>query len=220
MGIAATAIVADSALTDDHLGALGIVPTGRTTSAEEVILRGSSDRVCVVSAETFTVIIGLTDQIAETIESERIAFPGTVVSGAAVSTVGYVDFRVFVDGELRRHLCAEESEVSIDVGVALEGENAFVFPPGDDDDVDSEESNSEGSVREERGVELDGDVLIDSVLEIAGVAPGQSIFDLIGNEYAPPAALGGGLQEGGHGNATQPRATSGDRGFFRRMLGR
>ena len=203
MGISATVMVADSALTDEDLASLGIVPTRQRIAVEEVLLRNSPDRICVVRAEEFTAIVGMADQIAETVESEHIGFPGTVTVGSAVSSVSYSDFRVFVDGELRRHLCAEDGEVSIDRGEAVEGEERFQF-----------------SIEDGASIELDGDVLIDTVLAIAGVAPGTSIFDLSGDEYAPGRTKIGGAEVSRSESIPAETKDSGPRRFMRRILGK
>lgn len=203
MGISTTVMVADSVLTDEDLASLNIVRTRLPIAVEKILLRSSPDRICVVRAEDYTAIVGMTDQIAETVESEHIGLPGTVTVGSAVSSVGYSDFRVFVDGELRRHLCAEESEVTIDRGEAVEGEERFKFP--------SEDGAS---------IELDGDVLIDTVLAIAGVAPGTSIFDLSGVLYAPARTKVGGAEISDSAPSPAAAKDSGPRRFMRRILGK
>ena len=118
MGLNTMAIVADSVLSDEQLEELRIAPAGAAMTAEDALLRSQPEHVCVVRAATYTAVAGYADALAAAVESDRLALPGTVVAVSSVSSVDFVDFRVFVDGGLRRHLCTGD-DGSANVGQPL-----------------------------------------------------------------------------------------------------
>lgn len=174
MGLNTMAIVADTVLADEHLAVLGIAPVGSALAAEEALLRSEPEHVCVVRGECYTAVAGYADALAEAIETERIGLPGTVIAASSVSSVGFADFRVFVDGRLRRHLCTGDEESDSNWGEPLAEESLFVFEGRD----------------EELEAEIDGDILIDRVLTIAGVDNEASLLDANGDAFAPISCPG------------------------------
>lgn len=196
MGLNTMAIVADSVLSDEQLAELGIAPAGAAMTAEDALLRSQPEHVCVVRAATYTAVAGYADALAAAVESDRLALPGTVVAVSSVSSVDFVDFRVFVDGGLRRHLCTGD-DGSANVGQPLPEESRFVFEAQD----------------EELEVEVDGDILIDQVLAIAGVDSESSLLDARGDAFAPISAPGDvGQSAGSTGSAGRQKS----RRWFRR----
>lgn len=174
MGLNSMAIVADSVLGDEQLAVLGIAPVGSAMAAEDALLRSEPEHVCVVRGECYTAVAGYADALAEAIETERIGLPGTVIAASSVSSVGFADFRVFVDGRLRRHLCTGAEESASNEGEPLPAESLFVF---------------EGQ-EVEHEFEIDGDVLIDRILAIADVDNESSFLDTRGFAFAAISASG------------------------------
>ncbi|WP_333618056.1 DUF6928 family protein [Dietzia sp.] len=203
MGLNTMAIVADSVLGDEQLGVLGIAPTGRAMGAEDALLVSEPEQACVVRTGTYTAIAGSLEPLMEVVESDHLDLPGTVIAATSVSSVGFTDFCVFEDGRLRRHLCVEEDKITMNDGEPLPEEGRFVFTSQDEE------------------LEVDGDILIDQVLVIAGVDAEASLFYANGDAFAPNTVAG---DESATGGQTATRVddsdsmeASGKKGFFRRF---
>ena len=205
MGLNTMAIIADEVLSDEQLATMGIEPTGSEMAAEDALLRSEPEHVCVVRAETYTAVAGYVDALAEAIETDRIALPGTVIAASSVSSVGFADFRVFVDGRLRRHLSVGDDESAADRGAPLPEESLFVFE-GQDEELESE---------------IDGDILINRVLAIAGVDSDASLIDGHGDAFAPISAAGekaeNGWEAATSGDHSDSKSTNAKKRFLRRF---
>ncbi|WP_218777903.1 hypothetical protein [Brevibacterium yomogidense] len=202
-----TAAIADSVLTDAHLHALGLVPLGTETTVESVALAPEDRSACVVRTDAATIIVDGGEQLMALFDASAVALPGTVHVAAAVSSVDYSAYRVFVDGQSVRHLEHEDGEVTVDEGDASPAEDVFRLP--------SEDEELEG--------EIDGDILIQSLPQLAGFP--VDIFTLTGAAYA--AADSGDTADDSAGDSAGPNTSGSEqhdpksrkRGFFGRLFG-
>uniref|UniRef100_UPI0025D62F47 hypothetical protein n=1 Tax=uncultured Brevibacterium sp. TaxID=189678 RepID=UPI0025D62F47 len=100
-------------------------------------------------------------------ETDSITLPGTWHVASTVSSMSFVDYRVFVDGTLVRHLLAGDEELN--EGTPVVDESAFVF-------------REEGG--EEEPAEVDGDLIIQELPRAVGaVGPGDDVFEVEGQYF-------------------------------------
>lgn len=220
VGLSATVLVADSRLQDDQLSALGLEPLARQISAEDVLLTPSDERACVVRAESSTIIIDGGEALAATVDAGPPAFPGRVHVAASVSSVGFVDFCVFAGGKAVRHLREEEGETTIDEGHPVPGEELVRVPVDEGDAEQAADGRENADPVSSVGTELDGDLLIEKLTEIAGLPQALDLFALTGEGFGAGAvATVSDLKTGADGDAARTGAGR-KRGFLSRLVGR
>lgn len=106
--------------------------------------------------------------VAEFFEADSIALPGTWHVASTVSSVGFVDYRVFVDGTLVRHLMSGDEE--LDEGGPVVDESGFVFANDD---------------QEEPSAEVDGDLIIQELPRAVGAVSGdEDVFTVRGQYFS------------------------------------
>lgn len=215
MGFNTAILIADSVLTDDTVKTLNLVPVGGQITAEAVLLTPSDTRACVVREGGSTIILDGGESLTTAADEGRLGIPGTVHFAATVSSVDFSEFTVVSNGEIVRHLCYEDGETTIDVGEPVPGESRWLITA---DDGDDETRTGEPAEAE---IEVDGDILIQKLPEMAGLSPDLDVFALVGAAYdafeeqgetTDPGALEG-EETGEEGSAKRP-------GFFGRLFGR
>lgn len=145
--------------------------------------------------------------VAEFFEADSIALPGTWHVESTVSSAGFVDYRVFVDGTLVRHLMSDDEELN--EGEPVVDEYGFVFMDGD---------------QAEPLAEANGELIIQELPTAVGaVSRDQDVFIVRGqySAYTQPSHDSAGtepdsIQAADASTDDQPKKTS----FFGRLFGK
>lgn len=124
-----------------------------------------------------TIILDGGESLTTAADEGRLGIPGTVHFAATVSSVDFSEFTVVSNGEIVRHLCYEDGETTIDVGEPVPGESRWLITA---DDGDDETRTGEPAEAE---IEVDGDILIQKLPEMAGLSPDLDVFALVGAAY-------------------------------------
>ncbi|MGO3328220.1 hypothetical protein [Gordonia sp. (in: high G+C Gram-positive bacteria)] len=182
MGITVTVAVAESVLTDDQLSRLGFRSLGLEVTSEDVATVPGDERACVIRTRSSTIIVDGGERLMDAIDQSRIDLPGTVHFGCTVPSVDFSDYRVVVDGTPVRRLRQEEGEITVDDGAESPAESVFRIPGDDDSDP-----------------EMDGDILVQSLGSVSGVAPDVDVLELTGVAYE--SSTNGGASNSSSGGA-------------------
>ena len=202
MGLSVSAVIADTELTDAQLTAVGLYPRPETAATSEVMLNPADDRVLVTRHGGHTIIVDGAAEVAEQFEGTSTELPGRVVVAGTVDSVGYAVFRVFDNGRAVRVLETSDGEIVTDEGEPLSQEDSFVF-------------------RTDGDVEVDGQLLIDTLASLASVPGSPDIFELEGKVYAL-AGTGLEVEPGsapGHEHLGNEALKPQKKGFFGRLFG-
>lgn len=220
MGLNTTILIANSRLRDDQLMTLGLKPLDRQIPAEEVLLTPSDERACVVRTDSSTIIIDGGVALADAVDAGTFALPGRVHFAASVSSVGFTEFRVLAEGKTIRHLREEEGETTIDEGHPVPGEETVRFPVDDDDAEQSADARESAEAVPNAETELDGDLLIDKLTEIAGLSESLDLFSLTGEGFGAAALASEPEFETGVDGDGARTSTGKKGGFLSRLFGR
>lgn len=168
MGLTTSLILTNETATSEQLEGWGLTPM-KEKGDLWTAFHDPADRFFVVARPgDWTILWDPEMQIAEHFETDSLTLPGTWHVASTVSSTGFVDYRVFVDGALVRHLLAGDEE--LDEGVPVVDESAFVF--------------CEGSETGELA-EVDGDLIIQELPRAVGaVGYGDDVFNVEGQYFA------------------------------------
>lgn len=204
MGLTTSLILTNESVASGQLEAWGLTPIKENGDLWTAFHDPANRFFAVARPGNWTVLWDPEMQIAEHFETNSLPLPGTWHVASTVSSTGFVDYRVFVDGTLVRHLLAGDEE--LDEGVPVVDESAFVF--------------REGSEAGEPA-EVDGDLIIQELPRAVGaVGYRDDLFDVEGQYFAYRTT-----KQDVHGNrsANEGAATTTVRkraSFFGRLFGK
>lgn len=207
MGLTTSLLLTTEPVTLQQLEAWGLTPTQDNGDLWTAFHDPANQFFAVARPSDWTILWDPEMLIAPHFETDSITLPGTWHVASTVSSMSFVDYRVFVDGTLARHLLAGDEELS--EGTPVVDESAFVF-------------REEGG--EEEPAEVDGDLLIQELPRAAGaVGPGEDVFAVEGQYFTyqqtepdPNAEPLADLQDGGDLGGGEPQKQS----FFGRLFGK
>lgn len=207
MGLTTSLILTSESVADEQLQAWGLAPTQNNGDLWTAFCDPANQFFAVARPRDWTILLDPEMLIAEHFETDSITLPGTWHVASAVSSTGFVDYRVFVDGALVRHLLAGDEE--LDEGAPVVDESPFTFRENDGAD---------------EPVEVDGDLIIQELPRVVGaIGDDDDIFDIEGQYFAyQQIAPGVGGNTPGHDD---PEATSGgderkNTSIFGRLFGK
>ncbi|MGX6450728.1 hypothetical protein [Brevibacterium paucivorans] len=208
MGLTTSLILTTEPVTAEQLEAWGLTPTQDKGDLWTAFHDPANQFFAVARPSDWTILWDPEMLIAPHFETDSITLPGTWLVASTVSSMSFVDYRVFVDGTLVRHLLAGDEELND--GTPVVDESAFVF-------------REEGG--EEEPAEVDGDLLIQELPRAVGaVGPGEDVFAVEGQYFTyqktephPNAeSLADPQSEGDLGGGEKPQKQS----FFGRLFGK
>ena len=207
MGLTTSLILTSESVAVEQLQAWGLAPTQNNGDLWTAFCDPVNQFFAVARPRDWTILLDPEMLIAEHFETDSITLPGTWHVASAVSSTGFVDYRVFVDGALVRHLLAGDEE--LDEGAPVVDESPFTFRENDGAD---------------EPVEVDGDLIIQELPRVVGaIGDDDDIFDIEGQYFAyQQIAPGVGGNTPGHDD---PEATSGgderkNTSIFGRLFGK
>ena len=167
MGLTTSLLLTTEPVTPQQLGAWGLTPTQDKGDLWTAFHDPAKQFFAVARSGDWTILWDPEMRIAPHFETDSITMPGTWHVASTVSSMSFVDYRVFVDGTLVRHLLAGDEELN--EGTPVVDESAFVF-------------REEGG--EEEPVEVDGDLLIQELPRAVGaVGSGDDVFEVKGQYF-------------------------------------
>ena len=207
MGLTTSLILTSESVADEQLQAWGLTSTQTNGDLWTAFCDPANQFFAVARPRDWTILLDPEMLIAEHLETDSITLPGTWHVASTVSSTGFVDYRVFVDGALVRHLLAGDEE--LDEGAPMVDESPFTFREDD------------GA---EEPVEVDGDLIIQELSRVVGaIGDDDDIFDVEGQYYAyeQTVAATSGNMSGSEDPGTMPgREEPNDTPFFGRLFGK
>ena len=168
MGLTTSLILTSESVADEQLQAWGLAPTQTNGDLWTAFCDPMNQFVAVARPRDWTILLDPEMLIAEHFETDSITLPGIWHVVSTVSSTGFVDYRVFVDGTLVRHMLAGDEE--LDEGAPVVDESPFTFRENDGAD---------------EPVEVDGDLIIQELPRVVGaIGADDDIFDVEGQYFA------------------------------------
>ena len=175
MGLTTSLILTSESVTDEQVPAWGLAPTQTNGDLWTAFCDPANQFFAVARPRDWTILLDPEMLIAERFESDSITLPGTWHVASAVSSTGFVDYRVFVDGTLVRHMFTGDEELN--EGAPVVDESPFTFRENDGAD---------------EPVEVDGDLVIQELPRVIGaIGADDDIFDVEGQYFAYQSAMPG-----------------------------
>lgn len=199
MGLTTSLILTSESVTDEQLQAWGLASTQANGDLWTAFCDPANQFFAVARPRDWTILLDPEMLVAERFETDSITLPGTWHVASTVSSTGFVDYRVFVDGTLVRHMLAGDEE--LDEGAPMVDESPFTFRENDGAD---------------EPVEVDGDLIIQELPRVVGaIGADDDIFDVEGQYFvyqeaaqdvdgSPSVDEGPGTTSGGEKARTHP----------------
>ncbi|WP_347030609.1 hypothetical protein [Brevibacterium paucivorans] len=160
MGLTASIILTTEQVSPQQLESWGLVPTQDNGDLWSAFHDPAQQFFTLAQLGEWSLLWDPQMVVAEFFEADSIALPGTWHVASTVSSAGFVDYRVFVDGTLVRHLMSGDEE--LDEGEPVVDESGFVFMDGD---------------QAEPLAEVDGDLIIQKLPSAVGaVSRDEDVF--------------------------------------------
>lgn len=207
MGLTASLILTTEQISPQQIEIWGLAPTQDNGDLWTAFHDPAQQFFTLAQAGEWSLLWDPQMVVAEFFEADSIALPGTWHVASTVSSAGFVDYRVFVDGTLVRHLMSGDDE--LDEGEPVVDESGFVF--ADDDQA-------------EPSAEVDGDLIIQELPRAVGAVSGdEDVFTVRGQYFAythtsldDAGTVPDSTQVAGTSADDQPKKTS----FFGRLFGK
>ena len=168
MGLTASLILTTEQISPQQIEIWGLAPTQDNGDLWTAFHDPAQQFFTLAQAGDWSLLWDPQMVVAEFFEADSITLPGTWHVASTVSSVGFVDYRVFIDGTLVWHLMSGDEE--LDEGEPVVDESGFVFANDD---------------QEEPSAEVDGDLIVQELPRAVGAVCGdEDVFTARGQYFA------------------------------------